>query len=150
MILGQLYEMYQAGALNIKYEEGSSIAILGNMQITLEQAHNICAGLGWESYVLSPFEIIDKTAKFVRGVKSNLTNEYIVANTVVTFKNVRSSVYGKTHDRIHLACGSSFELSIIYNMPGNSSKYVIYDSFTSTPVAKGRNLKQVAEYLNTR
>lgn len=147
MFLGQLFEMYEAGALNIKYDQNSKVAVLGNMQITEEQAHIICCNLGWEEYALSPFEIIDKTAKFIRSMRANLTNKTIISKYNVSFKNRRSTVYGKTYDRIHLASENG-GFSIIYNMPGNSAKYVVYDSFTSAPLAKGRNIKQVAEYLN--
>ena len=150
MFFKQLFDMYEAGALNIKYEPNSRVAVIGNMQISLEQANTICMNLGWEQYVLSPFEIIDKTAKFVKSMRANLKNETIINNCNVSFKNVRSSVYGKTHDRIHLEGKNGYGISIIYNMPGNSSKYVVYDSLTSTPIAKGRNIKQIAEYLNTR
>ena len=150
MFLRQLFDMYESGALNIKYEVGSNTAIMGNMQITLEQAHTICMNLGWEKYVLSPFEIIDKTAKFVKSMRTSLVNESIINNCDIKFKNVRSSTYGKTHDRIHFTGVNGYGMSIIYNMPGNSSKYVLYESLTATPIAKGRTLKQIAEYMNTR
>ena len=99
MTLGQIRELHLGGALNIKYEKGKSIASIGDMQITLEQATQLTSQLGWVEYVLSPFEIIDKTNKFIRGLKNNLTREDMW-EAQVQFQNKHSTEYGKTFDRI--------------------------------------------------
>lgn len=151
MTIGELLELYVNGALNIKYEdEKSKVATLGGVSITLEQADLICKQLGWTEYYrgLSPFEIIDKTAKFIRAFKNNgKYNIQEYKNIQVDFINKASSVYGKTFDRIHIQC-RNFNMSILYNMPGNTSAYVIYDSFTSVPIKKCRNMRQVVEFID--
>jgi hypothetical protein len=149
MLLSELINVQSSGALNIKYEKGSSVASLGGTQVTMEQAAVIARQLGWNEFYLNAFEILDKTNKFVRGIKSNVANDYIIANTQVEFTNSRSNTYGKTYDRIHMYCPNCFEISVIYGMEGNSSPYVIYDSKTSVPVSKCRNLKKVGEYITT-
>lgn len=148
MTLGQLYELYDNGVFNVKMNESKTAALVGGVQLLPEQAHDLCARIGWTGYVLSPFEILDKTNKFIRGIKSTVKDKKILCDTVVTFTNVRSSVYGRTHDRIHLE-SSDFSVSIIYNMSTNTSKYVIYDSHTSVPLCKCKNLKKVGEYIST-
>lgn len=149
MVLGQLVMMYNQGALNIKHEKGEKTAVMGGVKITEEQAKIIVNQLGWTEYYLHPFEIIDKTAKFIRGIKGVLTDDAMLNNTVIEFQNHRSKTYGKTFDRIHIINNGVFSVSVIYGMEGNSSPYVIYDSFTSVPLQRCRNLKKVAEYLVT-
>jgi hypothetical protein len=148
MTLGQLVEMHNSGALNIKFEKEDTVANLAGIQITQEQALVMVRNLGWEDIYLSPFEIIDKTNKFARGIKTGISADGSLKDTIVTFRNTRSNVYGKTFDRIHLLNPRYFEVSVIYGMPGNSSPYVIYDSKTSIPLQRCRNLKKVTEYLN--
>lgn len=146
--LSQLLQLHTHGALNIKYEVDKPIATIGDTQINRDMARNMCFNIGWESFVLDPFEIIDKTKKFMAALKRNMDNQYIWERACISFENKASREHGKTFDRIHIACGRDFELSILYKMPGNSSTYVIYNSFTSVPVAKCKSLKQVGEYIN--
>lgn len=152
MTIGELLELYVNGALNIKYEDDKSkVATLGGVSVTLEQADLLCKQLGWAEYYhgLSPFEIIDKTAKFIKAFKTNgkcSIQEY--KSVQVDFRNKASSIYGRTFDRIHIEC-RKFNMSILYNMPGNTSAYVIYDSATSVPIKKCRNMKQVVEFIDS-
>lgn len=150
MTLGSLIEMYESGAFNIHYSEESPTATLAGMAITKEQAALICERIGWSKYQLSPFQIIDKTAKFCRGIKNHIDNEKILTNTYVDFQNRPTRIYGKTCDRIHLENAvAGFSISVIYNMPDTPAKYTVYKSSNSLPLAKCRTLKQVGEYLNT-
>lgn len=148
MTLRQLLEMQSSGALNIKYEPCSNIANLGGVQITLDQARMICSQLGWVEYVISPFEIIDKTNKFIRGLKNHLDREGFLETTLVEFQNKKANTYGKTFDRIVLQ-SKGFSLSILYNMEHSGGKYVIYETGRALPVSKCRNLKAVAQFINT-
>ena len=151
MLYKELLEMYENGALNIKYTKGEETATLGGVTINKEQAHQICQSLGWTEYVLEPFEIIKKTAKFMRGIKGEITSARIMDNTEVAFKNVESSkYYGKTFDRIGMKNThpfGAFDISIIYNMPNNGARYVVYKAINSFPLAKCSRLNEVGEYI---
>lgn len=147
--LKQLLNLYVHGALNIKYEPNKPLAYIGETQLNSDMARTMCMNLGWNDFALNPFEIIDKTKKFMAALKKNMVNQYIWDNAYIYFENKSSSEYGKTFDRIHIACGKAFEISILYKMPGNTSTYVIFNSFTSVPVQKCKSLKQVGEYINT-
>lgn len=152
MLYKDLLEMYECGALNTNGDENSTTANVGGASITKAQADAICKQIGWTDYVLNPFKIIDKTAKFMKGFAKEIDSEIVKKYTDVTFRNVRASDYTKTFDRIHLHCKHpihGFEVSIIYNMPHNSARYVVYRSSNSYPLFKGRNLKDVAEYINS-
>lgn len=147
--LKQLLDIYLHGALNIKYEPDSSVASIGDTQLNVQQAQAMCANLGWESAVLGPFEIIDKTKKFMKALKCNMKQAVIWQTAMISFDNKASNVYGKTFDRIHMVCPRQFEISILYKMPGNTSSYVIYNSLTSVPIGKCKSMKQVAEFIDT-
>lgn len=150
MTLGQLWELNKGGALSVKHEDNAAMGEVGGVVITAEQAAVICHNLGWDDFYLDPFTIIEKTGKFIRAFK-NSTNFDALHSVTVEFRNTRSNTWGKTFDRIHIENKvgfKSFSYSILYNMEGNSSPYVIYDSFTSVPVKKCRNMKQVVEFIN--
>lgn len=156
MNLGMLLKTQGSGALNIKYEKGKQTAMIGDMVITEQQALAIVRNLGWTENYLHPFEIIEKTNKFARSFKRNIKNEALLEHSTVEFQNKRSSTYGKSFDRIHIECEGSFHdglsrfsISILYNMEGNTTPYVVYDSTSSIPIAKCRNLKAVAEFIET-
>ena len=150
MVVKELIKTYDNGALSIKYEKDAEDATLGGIRITKEQAENLCKNFGWTEIYLSPFEIIDKTQKFVRALKKNVADDLGTGMIDVTFQNKRSNTYGKTYDRIHFESPKDKGVSVLYGMAGNESPYVIYDSQTSVPVRKCRNLKQVIEYINER
>lgn len=150
MTLGKLIEAQKNGVFNIKFEPGSATATLGGVQvISNEQAMNLIANVGWSEYALDPFEIIDKTNKFARGLKAHLKDDYLLNNTEVRFQNKRANTYGRTFDRIVLECPRRFNISIIYNMENSGGKYVIYEVGRALPLQKCRNLKGVAEYINS-
>ena len=150
MKLGKLIEFQKNGVLNIKYESGSSTATLGGVTIDRDSAVQIVNNLGWTEYVLDPFEIIDKTNKFARGLKSHLKDKILLENTEVIFQNKRGNTYGKTFDRIVFEFPRVFSYSIIYNMENSGGKYVIYEVGKALPLKKCRNLKAVSEFINKR
>lgn len=152
MLYKELMELAESGALSVSYTEGAETGAVGGVTITKEQAEQICKSLGWEEYVLSPFKIISKTAKFMKGMSKGVESDIIKEHTDVTFRNVMSSRYMKDFDRIHLHCThvlKGFEVTIIYNMPKNSARYVVYRTSNSYPLYKGRTLQDVAEYIDT-
>ena len=146
-----LLEAYNNNALKIDYEAGASRAIIGGVaDIDLIQADVFVRDkLGWTEYRLSPFEIIDKTQKFVRAIKTHIKDEYILNNTSISFKNKPDSEYGRTFDRIELLCPRYFHFSIIYNMKSAGASYVLYETGNAIPKKKFRNLKQVMQYLDS-
>ena len=146
--LKQLLTAYENGALSIKYEPGSNVAELGGVKITIEQAQRLCLqNFGWIEFRLSPFEIIEKTAKFVRAMKTNLKNEDIWEYATVQFQNKRDTEYGRTFDRIVISYGKYFSYTIIYNMKSAGGSYVLYRTGDATPIKKLRNLKQVIQFI---
>lgn len=135
-------------ALDITFENGKITADLGGVEITEEQAHFLCKEqLGWGTYVLSPFEIIDKTEKFTKALKRELKDDYIIENTVVTFMNKKDTEYGRTFDRITFDCKHKFKYTVIYNMKSAGGAYVLYNTGNAIPVKKFKNMKQLLVYL---
>lgn len=150
MKLAELLNLQVNKALNIKYEEGSATATLSNVPITLEQAEILIRNMGWIEHRLNAFEIINKTNKFITGLKKVITSDDIWNNTEVQFQNIRSNTYGKTFDRIVLFHPMKFHLVIIYGMESAGAKYAIYESGKAIPVEKCKSLKKVAEFINGR
>lgn len=153
MMYKDLLEMYELGALKVTGVNNVDIATVGGVTVTKEQADEICKSIGWTDYVLSPFKIIDKTAKFMKTfskeIDSSVTKEYME----IEFRNVAANdMSGRTFDRIHLTCAhplKGFEVSIIYNMPRNTAKYVVYRTSNSFPLFKASGLAAIGEYINT-
>lgn len=151
MVLQQLLEYYTNGALNITINTENDTAALGGVPISKEQAAKIAATLGWKEYVLSPYEIINKTAKFVKGIYKHIDKEWFWRDYQIEFQNRHSQTYGKTFDRITIASTTGIKQTgyvILYNMENAGGKYVVYELNKSIPVAKCRNLKSVAEFIN--
>lgn len=145
--LNQLVEFSKAGLLKIKYTKGESVAVLNNkMKLSVEDATRLCTNFGWVEYVLSPFEIIDKTARFIRGFKKEIcdTEPIIAQNISLEFHNKYTGVMDGTFDRIIVAYRNNPVYAINYGMPGSGAAYVIYNLSTSVPLRRCRNLKQVA------
>jgi len=149
MLLKNLLDMQLNGVLNIKYNKGDTVANLGGVAITLEQGATICGQLGWVEYRLSPFEIIEKTNKFVKSLKTYMTRADIWEGADISFQNIASMSYGKTFDRIMLNCPGVCNLTIIYNMENSGAKYCVYETGRALPVCKCANLKKVSEFINT-
>lgn len=105
--------------------------------------------LGWERYDAKPWEIIEKTNKFIRGIKSVLVDEAIV-DTDVTFRNFRRTNTERYYDRIKMI-SPDYDITIMYGMPGLGGAYAIFDSSDGfrQPQYSCRSLKQVAEYINS-
>ena len=150
MKLGTLIEMYNSGALNIEFSEDMKKANIGEIAISYEQAETMCRKLGWSEWQLHPYVIIDKTRKFLKGIKNHIDGKIMLEQSEISFKNKETRNYGKTCDRIHV-CNPKlpYEFSIIYNMPDTPAKYTVYKSSNSIPIAKCRTAKQVGEYLNS-
>ena len=146
--VGKLIQMYNAGIFNIEISEDGKSATLGGRPITLAEAEVLCQQFGWESWKMSPYVIIDKTRKFIKGIKNHIINESAL-NTYVDFKNNYTSVHGKFCDRIHFSNPiKGVEKSVIYNMPNNRWKYTVFEK-NSIPSCGFTTLKKMAEYVNT-
>ena len=148
MEVAKLIELQSNGALNIKYEKGKRQAELAGILIDEAQAHNIAVNLGWTEYKLSPFEIIDKTNKFIKGLKNNLVRQDILETGYLEFQNIKAVSYGKTFDRIVLRSRYT-NVTIIYNMESSGTKYAIYKLGNPLLIGKCKNVKAVAEFINT-
>lgn len=154
MNLKTIFTLYTNGALNIEYNKGDNFAVMGGVRINEEQARQLCEKLGWESYVLTPFEIIDKTKKFIKSIHNHITDEDILLSTVVSFKNAPTKYWYSsrgTCDRIRFQSDKlGFNISVVYNQP-DTAKYVIYRTRNSYPFPNGklRTAKQVGEWINS-
>lgn len=140
--LATLMEYQKNGLFNIKYNVDSEVADLNGMALTLDQARVLVSKMGWIEYVLSPFEIINKTGKFTRGLKSTIKAE-IANDMFIEFQNRYTGDMDKTFDRLHITYRRDLDVAVNYAMPGSAAQYVIYNTQTSVPLKKCRNLKQV-------
>lgn len=140
--LKQLIEFQKNGLFNIKINPDGMTADLNGMVITMEQAVPLVSKMGWIEYKLSPFEIISKTGKFTRGLKGVIPAD-IAQEMCIELQNRYTGDQNKTFDRIHIVYRRELDVAINYNMPGSAAVYVIYNTQTSVPLKKCRNLKQV-------
>lgn len=152
MTLGQLMELHVNGALKIKHEDNSAVALLGGTtQITVEQAESLCAQFGWTEHYINAFDAIAKTNSIMSTFKkSSLFTDWsdtIWNTTEIEFQNKRSNTYGKTFDRYVLYFQNSRRVTIIHGMEHLGASYAIYLDGSSIPSAKCRTLSKVAEYL---
>lgn len=142
----KLIELYDNGVFDIEISEDKKTAKIGGRNITIQEAETLCRKFGWESWKMSPYDIIDKTRKFVRGIKNHITKDSAL-DAFVDFKNNYTSVHNKFCDRIHFSNSSGLEKSVIYNMPGNRWKYTVFEK-NSNPSCGFTTLKRLAEYIN--
>lgn len=145
-----LLELHECGALNVHPDSNREVAMVGGMQLNSQQCAMLASNLGWLRYEKYPHEIIDKTNKFIKGLKNNIRDDDVFDNTEVTFQNSRRQNTEKYTDRIKLIYPGKFDLTVLYGMPGIGAPYGIYsdvDKF-SRVVKTCRTLKQVGEYIN--
>lgn len=142
----KLITMYEHGVFNIEISEDGKSAKIGNRPITTQEAEVLCKSFGWESWRMSPYEIIDKTRKFIKGIKNHIVNDSAL-DTYVDFKNNYTRIHGKYCDRIHLSNNHGVEKSVIYNMPDNRWRYTVFER-NSIPSCGFMTLKKLAEYIN--
>lgn len=147
MKLNTLREMQKTGALKVEHDSNTSIGSVGGVQVDMEQARNLAEQIGWVEMHLNPFELIEKTNKFMKPLIKNLERPDIWELGDIQFQNRRSNTYGKTFDRIVIS-SSNCSYTIVYGMENNGGKYVVYETGRALPIAKCRNVKAVAEYLN--
>lgn len=149
--LEELRVAYVNGAFKIIYDENSPVAELSGYQITAEQASVICQQFGWTRISESPFKVMEKTAKFIRGFKSYLKTIEIWKCTFVSFENTRISNELKYYERIKLVNQvRGFDLTLTCGMPGTNCTYALYDKSKdiARPVFSGRSMKQIVEYID--
>lgn len=151
MNLGQLLEMHKCGALDVDKSSDRNVAIIGGMELTDEQCRIYASNLGWLKYDKYAYEVIDKTNKFIRGLKNHIKGIDSIGHSIITFENTRMQGTEKYFDRIKLICPGVFDLTILYRMPGIGGVYGIYSSENSFkhPVYSCRSLRQVGEYISS-
>ena len=151
MNLGQLLELHECGAINVDNKSNENIAVVGGMELSNEQCKAVAANIGWLNYDKPAYVIIDKTNKFMRGLRHNIAKIDRIEKAQVTFQNMRRQNTEKYIDRIKIVCDGKLDLTILYGMPGVGGAYGIYSSINnfSQPVFGCRNLKQVGEYIDS-
>lgn len=154
MTLGNLMEMHVNRALKISYDEGATVANLGGMTITLEQADQIVRKLGWTEYVPNAFEMIKKTDNLMNYLKKSPLAEGWSDNlwrtTQIVMQNKRGMTYGKTFDRYAMTLGNGKRFTIIHGMEHAGAPYTVYEDGNAIPFAKCRTLNKATESLVQR
>ena len=170
--LEMLITLYDSGILDITYDSTSetfpprsreaypTTAIIQGQNITLEQGYELCNKIGWTEINCHPFRIIDKTRKFVKGIKNHIPSEVMRKTTMVGFQNKKAGdsrweQYGSTVDRISMVNNRrdrGFDITVLYGASGkswgNSSKYEIFDHKSGNKLANCGSLKQVGTYIS--
>lgn len=151
MNLGQLIDMYEAGVLKVEDDSNPEMAVVGGMTLNREQMRALAVNLGWAKFQMEPLEVIIKTGKFIRGIKSTLGEDAIVDGTEVTFETTRIDNTMRYFDRIKLICPGVFDITVLYKVPGTPTTYTVYsdENRRAYPVLNARTLKQVAEYVKS-
>ena len=149
MLLTDLMKLQAAGALKVDSNCTNSNIVIGGVRVSQEQCRNICRMLGWTSWDKQDWEVIDKTNKFIKSLRTYITKEDAVTGVDVTFQNHRRTDTEKYYDRIKMV-GPYYDITILYGMPGIGGAYAIYDESNNWrfPVFACRTAKQVAEYID--
>lgn len=150
MKLANLVAAQECGALKVGENCSHNNIIVGGVSVTEAQCKGIVKTLGWIDWDKQAWEIIDKTNKFIRGIKNHIDNEAILSSTEVTFQNRRRQNTEKYFDRIKMV-GPLFDITILYGMHGTGGTYSVYDGSNgfSQPVFNCRTAKQLGEYINS-
>lgn len=148
MDLRTLVQAQECGALKTEVLNNGLVKI-GGVAVTPEQCMAMASTLGWVSYDKKPWEVIDKTNRFIRSIRNYVDNEGVINGTTVTFMNRRLTNTMKYFDRIKMV-NPEFDITILYGMPGTGGAYAVYDDSDGfrQPVFNCRSVKQLAEYLN--
>lgn len=150
MKLSELIKAQSCGALNIGEGSNEHGIVVGGAGITLEQCRQMAGILGWLDYDKKPWEVIDKTAKFIRGIKNHITSEQVLGGTEVTFQNRRKQNTESYFDRIKMV-NHKFDITILYGAHGAGGTYAVFSGTNgfNQPVFNCRTSKQLGEYINT-
>ena len=148
MILKELINLHKIGVMKVTKDDNGQV-LVGGTSITSDECRIILSKIGWVRYNTSPFEILNKTDKFISSISKYLKDEYIINNTVVALENTRKTGTMSYFDRIKMICNNRFDITLLRGMGGVGGTYGIYSStnnFTK-PVYSCRSLKQVAEWI---
>lgn len=150
MKLNNLIQAQDCGALKVEVNNATGQVIVGGVPVSKEQCRGFVTALGWQSWDKADWEIIDKTNKFIRGIKNHIDNEAVLNTAEVTFQNRRRQNTEKYFDRIKMV-SHLFDITILYGMPGTGGTYAVYDASNrfSQPVFTCRTAKQLGEYINS-
>lgn len=144
MQLKELIKLQENGAFK---DKGFCI---GEKVFTTEESINFVRNLGWSHHDVEFFKAVEKTSKFISGIKKYVANPVILNDTEVLFENRRRLDTEKYVDRIVLNCKDQFSYTIISGLPGVGGRYGAYsikNSF-SIPIKSFSCLKDLGEWLN--
>lgn len=150
MKLGMLVALQSSGALKVNKESTQDNIILGNTQINREQCLDLISKLGWIECSKTPIEIIEKTNKFINGIKPAINKGIILEQTEVTFQNRRKTNSTSCVDRTKLVCNGKFDITVLSGMEGLGGRYGVYSSTNNfvKPVYSCSSLKLLGEWIN--
>ncbi len=164
-MLMDLVEMHDNNVLKIKRIQGTmnvaggvgytddiyipDRAIMGGMELSMEQCNLIAQKLGWIEHDLDSIEVINKTDKLIGGIKKYVKENQLLMNTRIEFQNRRKLNTTSYFDRIKMVCDGYFDITILYNIQGAGRKYTIYTSTNNfkQPIAKISSLSKLGEWL---
>lgn len=152
MTLAELYEIQKSGAFKVDIENSDDHnGIIGGVKLNAKQCALVAERLGWISYVIKPYEAIAWTDRFIRGIRSKITDVNVLNNTIVTFENSRLTDTVKYYYRVKLICPGYFDLTVLQGMPGVGGKFGIFSAknMFRQPVESCMSLKNVGEYIGT-
>lgn len=152
MKLIKLINMQECGALNCQCNEVTGQITIGGMVVTSEQCEQYAKNVGWLKWDKKTWEVIEKTNRFIRSIKSYIDDEQILNHTEITFQNSRRMNTEKYTDRIKLV-NPNFDITIIYGAAeyGRGGQYEVYTASNNYnyPVHTCRTAKQLATYINS-
>lgn len=107
--------------------------------------------IGWIEIASEPRKLKTFTNSFLMAIKQNVPKEkgeedQLFSQISFQAQDRRDREYGKTFQRIVLNKGRE-EYTVICNLSGTGSKYLVYESGKNVVLASFSNLKDLGEYL---
>lgn len=152
MKLKDLFMYQKQGAFKVEKDvEENGIVVVGGLRLSRSQCDIIANKIGWIEGAQTSDELINKTNKFIKGIRKSLTQPKIIENTDVVFQNFRYSNSLVYYDRIKMVMPRFFDITVIYNVYGYRGKYVVYSDENQfmQPVTVVRTAKELGQYINS-
>lgn len=150
MKFSKLIEMQSAGAFKVSDASTNDKAYIGGAELNDAQCKYVANQIGWTGRAAYPgYKMIAFTDKFIRNMKSHISNPMIVNSADITFESIRIMETERVMERIKIV-GPDYDLTIIHGMPGLGGSWAVFDTKVSIsqPVFSSGTMKSLAEFLN--
>lgn len=151
MTLGKLVQMQNVGALDIVRDNYTGAVSIAGKALTERDCKFIADAIGWMAADKEDWELIDKTNRFIRGIKRHIENEDVLKHTIIEFRNSRKQDTEKFVDRIKMVhSNGKYDLTVIYGLPGSGGRYSVYSAVNgfTRPVYACGSAKLLGIYIN--